>query len=138
MVDTLTRLLPCFASTVCNSALGLLLDLGTQQHPVWFLQSRLGTPAVLRAQVLPGPLQSEHLFDKRHPDTKEVAISTSGKSPCSTAATIRVLSSVGYSTISFLIPAAHTLENRYKCLYNQDPPLHFTDKELATLPALSF
>jgi hypothetical protein len=50
---------------------GLLLNRGTQQRPFFVLQLGLGTPAVPRGQVLPSPMQSEHLFDKRHPDTKQ-------------------------------------------------------------------
>jgi hypothetical protein len=51
--------------------IGLLRDLGAQQRSFLFLQLRLGAPAVPRGQVFPGPMPSEHLFDKRHPDTKK-------------------------------------------------------------------
>ena len=42
-----------------------------QQRPLGVLQQRLGTPAVPRREILPGPMQPEHLFDERQTDTKQ-------------------------------------------------------------------
>jgi len=48
----------------------LLGDRRTEQRPLWLLQERLGAAAVPRCQVLPGTMQTEHLFDERQAHTK--------------------------------------------------------------------
>jgi len=51
----------------------LLGDRRPQQRPLGVLQERFGTPAMPRRQVLPGPMQAEHLFDERQTDTKHTS-----------------------------------------------------------------
>ena len=50
----------------------LLGDRGTEQRPLWILQERLRASTVPRRQVLPGAMQTEHLFDERQAHTKHL------------------------------------------------------------------
>jgi hypothetical protein len=95
---------------------GRLLNRGTQQRPFCLLQLWPGAPAMPRGQVLPGPRQSEHLFDKRHPDTKQGGNSRNRQVPLLDGCHHTRSEFFGVWSHTVTVSQSHTLANRYKTI----------------------